>query len=388
MYDFDKTIIRRGSGCLKWDECPADDVIPLWVADMDFAVAPAIQKALEQRVAHGVFGYTHVDDDYFQAVISWFGRRHHWPIRRQEIVYTTGVVPALSATLQALTMPGEQVLMLSPDYNCFFSSIRNSGCQVLESVLVREGDTFSIDYDDIEAKCSLEKTTVLLLCNPHNPTGRVWTRDELLRLNDICLRHGVIVVSDEIHCELIMPGYTFQPFATVSDECRRNSVVLNSPSKAFNIAGLQIANIVCANKEWLRRIDRAVNINEVCDVNPFGPIALQAAYNESEDWLDELRDYLAANYQALCEYTAREMPALRVCRLEGTYLPWIDVSQTGLPADVLCRRLLTEARVWVNPGTMYGSESGQGYVRLNIACPRATLMEGLRRISAFLNAER
>ena len=379
-YDFDEIVERRGTGCVKWDESPSADIIPLWVADMDFKAAPAIEEAIRKRAEHGVFGYTYIDDDYYQAVISWFSRRHHWTIRREEILYTTGVVPAMSVAIKALTMPGEKVLILSPDYNCFFSSIRNNGCEVLESCLVKGEGGFTIDWSDFEAKCADEKTTVFLLCNPHNPTGRVWTLDELERMNDICLKHGVKVVSDEIHCELVMPGHRFQPFAAVSEACRLNSVILNSPSKSFNIAGLQTANIICAQPEWRRRIDRAININEVCDLNAFGPVALKAAYNESEDWLDELNEYLWGNYTALCDFVTKHMPQWKVCPLEGTYLVWVDITATGMTAQQYTDMLLQKARVWVNPGTMYGPLSGEGYIRLNIACPRSRLMEALSLI--------
>lgn len=379
-YNFDEIIERRGTNCVKWDESPSADTIPLWVADMDFRVAPAIQEALQRRVEHGVFGYNIVPESYYQAVISWFQRRHQWTIRREDILYTTAVVPAMSVVIKALTMPGEKVLILSPAYNCFFSSIRNNGCEVLESPLKRVDDTFEVDWQDFEAKCADEKTTLFLLCNPHNPCGRVWKREELQRMSDICRQHGVAVVSDEIHCELVMPGHTFVPFGTVTDEC----VVMNSPSKSFNTAGLQIANIITANATWRRRIDRAININEVCDVNPFGIVALQAAYNESEDWIDELNEYLWGNYLALCQFFAEHLPQFTVCKLEGTYLPWVDVSALGIPVDQLCDRLLTEGKVWVNPGTMYGPETGKGYIRINIACPRSQLMEGLRRIAVML----
>ena len=379
-YDFDELVERRGTGCVKWDEGPSHDVIPLWVADMDFKAAPAIQEAVRKRAEHGVFGYTVVGDDYFEAIISWFQRRHNWTILREEILYTTGVVPAMSVAIKALTMPGEKVLILSPDYNCFFSSVRNNGCEVLETILLRKGNTFEVDYEDFEMKCADEKTTVFLLCNPHNPCGRVWTKTELERMNDICMRHGVKVVSDEIHCELIMPGYKFQPFAAVSEQCRQNSVILNSPSKSFNIAGLQAANIICAQPEWRRRLDRAININEVCDLNPFGPVALIAAYNESEDWLDALREYLWRNYQTLCAFATEHLPKWKVCHLEGTYLPWVDITATEMTSQAYCDCLLSEAKVWVNPGTMYGHDSGEGYIRLNIACPRSRLLEALERI--------
>lgn len=386
-FHFDEPIDRRGTSCVKWDESPSADVIPMWVADMDFPVAPAIHEAIKKRAEHSIFGYTIVEEDYYEAVISWFLRRHQWTIQREEILYTTGVIPAMSCAIKALTMPGEKVLILSPDYNCFFSSIRNNGCEVSETILVKDGDSFVVDWEDFEQRCADEKTTVFLLCNPHNPTGRVWSKEELERMNTICMKYGVKVISDEIHGELIMPGYLFQPFATVNDACRQNSVILNSPSKSFNIAGLQTANIICSQPEWRRRIDRAINIHEVCDLNPFGPVALKAAYNESEEWIDELNQYLWDNYQALCQFFEKELPLCKVTQLEGTYLVWVDVTRYSNDVEKLCDDLLTRGKVWVNPGTMYGAESGKGYIRINIACPRSRMMEGLERIKETINHE-
>ena len=381
-YNFDETVVRRGTNCVKWDESPNEDVVPMWVADMDFRVAPAIQEALEKRVAHGVFGYNIVPESYYEAVISWFRRRHHWEIERSSILYTTAVVPAMSCVIKALTMPGEKVLILSPAYNCFFSSIRNNGCEVLESPLRPIANSFEVNWQDFEAKCADEKTTLFLLCNPHNPCGRVWRRDELQKMYNICKKHNVKVVSDEIHCELIMPGYEFVPFGTITDDC----VVMNSPSKNFNTAGLQIANIITKNPSWRRRIDRAININEVCDVNPFGIVALEAAYNESAEWLDELNQYLWGNYTYLCDFIGKSLPLLKVTRLEGTYLVWVDHSALGITTDELFNRLLNEAHVWVSPGTMYGPQTGEGFIRINIACPRSQLDEALQRIKACLNS--
>ena len=383
-FDFDTVINRRGTNSYKWDIVKEEDVIPLWVADMDFKAAPTILEALKKRVEHGVFGYTLVPDSYYEAIINWFARRHNWQIDRSWIIYTTGVVPAVSCAIKALTLPGEKVLIQTPDYNCFFSSIKNNGCEVAENELVRRGDSYEVDFEDFERQCADEKTTVFLLCNPHNPAGRVWTKEELERMNDICLTHGVRVISDEIHCELVMPGHRFTPFAAISDACRDNSVVLNSPTKAFNIAGLQIANIICADPAMRRRIDRAVNINEVCDVNPFGVVALQAAYNESEEWLDSLNHYIWGNYLALKEFIAKELPRLEVTRLEGTYLAWVDIKATGLTSDEAYGKLMKEGRVYVNSGTMYGRRAGEGYLRINLACPRATLLEGLKRMGGVL----
>lgn len=379
-YNFDEIVNRRGTNCVKWDVENEDGIIPMWVADMDFPAAPAIRKAVEARAKHGVYGYTIVPDSYYRAITSWFKRRHGWTIDKEWIIYTTGVIPAISAAIKALTMPGEQVLIQTPVYNCFFSSIKNQGCQILENPLKRNGNSYVVDWDDFERKCADEKTTVFLLCNPHNPSGRVWTKAELARMNEICLRHRVAVVSDEIHCELVMPGNKFTPFAAVNEDCKTNGVTLNSPTKNFNIAGLQIANIVCANPVWRRRIDRAINIFEVCDVNPFGPVALEAAYNNSENWMDELNEYLFANYQLLCDTFAKELPQYEVMRLEGTYLVWVDVRPSGLTSDEVTEKLLKEGKVQVNSGTMYGQTTGEGYIRINIACPRATLIEGLKRM--------
>jgi len=382
-YDFDEVIARQGTGCVKWDESPSTDVIPLWVADMDFAVAPAIQEAIKRRAQHPVFGYTYVQENYYAAVISWFQRRHGWKIKREWMLYTIGVVPAMSVAIKALTMPGERVLILSPDYNCFFSSIKNNGCEVAESVLRLNRNIqnrFEVDWQDFEAQCANEKTTVFLLCNPHNPTGRVWTREELQQMADICHRHGVRIVSDEIHCELIMPGHTFVPMGIVDED----AIILNSPSKSFNIAGLQMANIVCQDAATRRRLDRAININEVCDVNPFAPEAVKAAYNDSEEWIDALNRYLWDNYSALCDFVAHHLPQWKVMPLEGTYLVWVDVSACcDACCDSVatyCEELLEKAKVWLNPGTMYGPTSGEGYLRINIACPRSLLMEALERI--------
>lgn len=385
QYNFDKLTQRRGTNSYKWDETDNPDVIPVWVADMDFETAPCIVKALQERVAHGIFGYTFVPESYYEAVISWFQRRHHWRIDRSWIEYTSGVVPALSATIKALTQPGDKVLVQTPVYNCFFSSIRNNGCEIVESPLQRSANTYVINFDDLEQKLSHPAVKLFVLCNPHNPAGRVWTPDELRRMNDLCLRHNVRVVSDEIHCELTMPGYTYTPFASVNEACLNNSVTLNSPSKSFNTAGLQIANIISNDAAIRRRINRAININEVCDVNPFGVIALQAAYNEGEAWLEALKAYLYANYVALQNFFAEHLPQLPVTKLEGTYLVWVDISATGLDADTLTDRLLHEAKVMVNSGTMYGREAGKHFIRINIACPKARLMEALKRIKQDIN---
>ncbi len=376
---------RRGSGSYKWDSIPNPDMIPLWVADMDFKTAPCVIEALARRVDHGVFGYTLVDDSYYEALTGWFASRHGYDIDSRMVIYTSGVVPAISAIIKALARPGEGVIVQTPVYNCFFSSIRNNGCRIVESPLLRKDlspseFTYRIDFDDLERKAADPANTLLLLCNPHNPAGRIWSREELAKAAGICRRHGVRVVSDEIHCELTMPGLAYVPYATVDP----SGVICLSPSKAFNTAGLQIANIVCPDDSVRRAVDRAININEVCDVNPFGIAALKAAYTpEGAAWLDALRGYIAGNYELTREVITRELPGCPMATLEATYLPWIDVSALGIPSEELEEKLKTKAKVWVNCGEMYGRG---GFIRLNIACPRQRLREGLERICRFLGS--
>ena len=383
-YDFDKTIDRRATNSYKWDSAP-EGVLPMWVADMDFRTAPAIIDALQKRVAHGIFGYTRVPDAYYDAVTSWFSRRHGWDIDREWIIYTSGVVPAVSAVIKAMTVPGDKVIVQTPVYNCFFSSIRNNGCEIVSNPLRRTADTYEMDFDALERCAADPRAKVMLLCNPHNPAGRVWTPDELTRLGNICLRNGVTVVADEIHCELVYQGFKYTPFASLSDAFLHRSVTCVSPSKAFNIAGLQIANIVAFDNDLRSRIDKAININEVCDVNPFGVAATIAAYNEGEEWLNQLVDYLHGNYEAMAEFCRRELPEFPITRLEGTYLVWMDCSSLGMSSDALEHALLEDARLWLNAGTMYGAE-GEGYMRWNIACPRSVMLDGLNRFLNFVRS--
>ena len=396
-YDFETAPRRRGSGSYKWDSDLPDGVsltpeqrervIPLWVADMDFPAAPFIQDALRRRVEHGVFGYTKVQDSYYEALIRWFGQRHGLLLERDWIQYTTGVVPALSAVIKALADPGSGVIVQTPVYNCFFSSIRNNGCRIVDVPLLRhalpDGSfTYGFDLDGLEKACACPDNRLLLLCNPHNPAGRVWTGSELAAVGETARRHGVIVVSDEIHCEIVRPGLKYLPFAAVSAADLHASVTLCSPSKSFNTAGLQIANIICDRPEWRTRIDRAINDNEICDVNPFGPVALEAAYSEEgARWLETLNALIWRHYDALVERFRRELPSLPVCLMEGTYLAWVDVSALGLPSGQVEAELLRNEQVWVNAGSMYGAE---GYIRINLACPTALLLEGLDRVVAGL----
>lgn len=387
-YDFSRPTDRRGTDSYKWDSAPEADIIPLWVADMDFETFPGITEALQRRVAHGIFGYTRVPEAYYEAVCRWFGKRHGWHINREDIIYTSGVVPAVSAVIKALTLPGDQVIVQGPVYNCFFSSIRNNGCEMVSNSLIynKEELRYEIDFDDLERKLKHERTRLMLLCNPHNPGGRVWTRDELTRVAELCHKYGVRVVSDEIHCELTLYDNEYVPFGSLPDELSRGSITCCSPSKAFNTAGLQIANIVCRDAEVRNRIDRAININEVCDVNPFGVIALQAAYSdEGYEWLTQLRKYISANYDLLLERFARELPKCKVMRMEGTYLAWIDCSELHISSDEIEEMLMHENKVWVNAGSMYGAE-GAAFIRINMACTSELLNEGITRIVNGLGA--
>lgn len=384
-YNFDEIIPRRNTNSVKWDEAAQDDIIPLWVADMDFRVLPQITEALRQRVDHGVFGYTHVPDSYYESVIRWFKDRHGLQgVKQSDIIYTSGVVPAISAIVRGLTLPGDKVLVQTPVYNCFFSSIRNQGCLVEENHLVYKNNTYVVDWDDFERKCADSRVRIFLLCNPHNPAGRVWKKEELQRMGEICQKHDVFVISDEIHCELVMPGNDYTPFASLSDDFLKNSATCVAPTKAFNIAGLQIANIIVKDRTKRERIDRAINIHEVCDVNPFGVIATEAAYTEEgAEWLRQLNTYLFANYQFLCDFFSKHFPSLEVVKLEGTYLVWVDCSSLGKSSTEIVNNLYRHG-VWMNDGVMYGENQG-AFIRINIACPRKILEEGLLRMEKALH---
>ena len=385
-YNFDEIIPRRNTNSVKWDEAAQDDIIPLWVADMDFRVLPQITGALRQRVDHGVFGYTHVPDSYYESVIRWFEDRHGLQgVKPSDIIYTSGVVPAISAIVRGLTLPGDKVLVQTPVYNCFFSSIRNQGCLVEENHLVYKNNTYVVDWDDFERKCADSRVRIFLLCNPHNPAGRVWKKEELQRMGEICQKHDVFVISDEIHCELVMPGNEYTPFASLSDGFLKNSATCVAPTKAFNIAGLQIANIIVKDRNKRERIDRAINIHEVCDVNPFGVVATEAAYTEEgAEWLRQLNTYLFANYRFLCDFFSKHFPSLEVVNLEGTYLVWVACSSLGKSSTEIVNNLYRHG-VWMNDGVMYG-ENQRAFIRINIACPRKILEEGLLRMEKALHS--
>lgn len=409
-YNFDEMTVRRGTSCVKWDApSPAgpisENVIPMWVADMDFKAAPAIQEAVRKRAEQGIFGYTHVPDSYFESSINWWQRRRGWHTQKDWYIPIDGIVPGMSIVIEAVThyevaggkvvrKPNDgkgpngelpKVIIQTPAYNCFFSAVRNQGCELVENPLIydTEGDapTWYLDFEDLEKKCADPMVKALLFCNPHNPCGRVWPKEDLLKVAEICRRHGVIVISDEIHCELEMPGCHFTPMASLSPEIQDNTIQMGSPSKSFNIAGLEISNIITSRKDWKMMIDKVINIYEHCDLNPFGIVALQAAYDEGEDWLKELNQYLWDNYLELVNLFEDEIPDVLVSKLEGTYLAWIDVRSVGLPTEEIEKSLIENEHVWINSGVMYGKE---GFMRINIACPRTRLLAGIERIAQGL----
>nr|WP_319400711.1 MalY/PatB family protein [uncultured Carboxylicivirga sp.] len=385
-YNFDEVVNRKGSNSYKWDTNRNNEVLPMWVADMDFKTAPPIIEALTQRVQHGVFGYANVPDAYYNAVIDWFERRHQFPIEKDWMIYTIGVVPAVSAIILAMTQPGDKVIVQEPVYNCFFSSIRNNQCESVSNDLIYSNGKYSIDFDDLEAKAADPKAKVMLLCNPHNPAGRVWTKEELARIGEICFRNNVFVVSDEIHCDLVHPGHKHIPFASLGQQFLENSATCIAPSKTFNLAGLQVANIVAYDADIRQKIDKAININEVCDISPFAITSLIAAYTnpESEKWLDDLKQYLWENSQIVKEFFAENLPQFPILPLEATYLMWIDCSVLNLTSDELLDKMIEVENIRLNEGIIYG-KAGEGFMRLNIACPKETLREGLQRTKRALD---
>ena len=389
-YDFDTIIIRRGTDCEKWDSL-ADGVLPLWVADMDFRAAPAIVDALKRRANEGVFGYAHPPTVWHESLARWLARRHGWEIELDTVLDTTGVIPALAATIRAFCKPGDKVIIQPPVYNCFYTVIRDQGCTIVENRLRRvpvsdgtEGDfSYEIDFEDLERKAADAK--LLVLSNPHNPAGRAWRMDELRRVGEICLRHGVFVASDEIHADLQMPGSRHVPFASLGGDFAQNSATFWSATKAFNLAGLQTAAVICANAAARERIRHALRVNRTGELNVFGFVASKTAWDECAPWLDELRDYLHGNYTALLAFVRDRLPALQVAKLEATYLAWVDTTSLGVSSAELARRLEHEAKVKFSPGAIYGEEDGSSFLRVNLACPRATLHEALERTAGFID---
>lgn len=379
MFDFNTPVNRRGTYSVKWDKCCDCEELPLWIADMDFRTSPAIIEALHKRVDHGIFGYTCPGDEYYEAIDKWFTRRHQWSIPREQVIYTTGVVPATSAAIKGLTKPGDGVVIMTPVYTCFFSSIRNNDCEIVESPLKIENNVYVIDFENLEEKLSRPTSKILLLCNPHNPGGRVWSADELRRVDELCQKHDVIILSDEIHNEIVMPGYKYTPIANVA---KSKYVAMVSPSKSFNTAGLHLANIVSPFEDLRAKVDRAININETCDVGPFGVEALIAAYNFGEPWLNAMIDYVHKNYIYLCD-ELKEFENLKIMHLEGSYLAWIDISRLGMKSEEVTDKLHLDCKILFHPGTAYGQD-GEGFIRINMATSRIILAEAIGRFKNWL----
>ncbi len=379
MYDFETPVDRRGSGAIKWDI--ADGELPMWIADMDFAAAPAIREAIEKRAAHGVFGYTYVTDDWYDAYINWWSRHHGFRMEKDWLIFTTGVVPAISSIVRKLTTPAEKVLVQTPVYNIFFNSIVNNGRFIEESPLVYEGGEYHIDFDRLETQLADKQVRMMILCNPHNPVGKIWDRETLARIGELCAKHHVVVVSDEIHCDIVTPGSGYVPFASVSETCRNNSVACIAPTKAFNIAGINTAAVVVPDESLRQRVDRGLNTDEVAEPNVFAVPAAVAAFNESEGWLDGLCAHVAENKNILYKYIDSEIPMLRAVRGDATYLAWVDISEITDDSEDFCDYLRRETGLFLNAGGHYG-ESGNRFVRMNLACPKSTLCDGLARLKA------
>lgn len=384
MYDFDTVIDRRHTFSLKYDFAEergcAPDVLPFWIADMDFRTAPCVTDALARAVAHGIYGYSDMEDTYFAAVHRWFRQQFHWDTKREWLVKTAGVVPALNAAVRAFTRPDDAVLIQPPVYQCFESAIRNNGRRVVKSPLIRRGQKYSMnDLGDIERKIVENNVRLSLLCSPHNPTGRVWTREELSQYSAICRRHHVRIIVDEIHCDFTYPGYRHTAFGTLSDADAMNAVICTAPTKTFNISGLQDANIWIPNPEMREAFQRELTACGAIHPNLFGLVAGRAAYTGGKAWLEELKEYLLRNLNYVRNFLSANLPYIKLVEPEGTYLLWLDFRYYGLKDSALEQKLLSDARLWVNMGHIFGSE-GSGYVRLNIACPRATLEEGMNRL--------
>ena len=378
-FDFDAVVDRRNTGSLKWDV--SEHELPMWVADMDFPTAPAIRAALERRVAHGVFGYSVVPDQWADAYIDWWRERHNFQMERDWLIFCTGVVPAISSAVRKLTTPGENVLIQTPVYNIFFNSIVNNGRNVLESPLAYEGGEYSIDFERLEQDLADPQTSLMILCNPHNPVGKIWDQDTLARIGELCWKHRVTVLSDEIHCDLTDPGREYVPFASASEHCRENSVTCIAPTKCFNIAGLQTAAVSVPNPFLRHKVWRGLNTDEVAEGNVFAVDAAVAAFREGGPWLDELREYIYANKQAVKKFLERELPMIRLVPSEATYLLWLDCGKLTEDARRLADAIREKTGLYLSEGGQYG-KTGERFLRLNIACPRSLLWDGLERLKA------
>lgn len=381
-YDFDTVLDRRQTHSLKWDRCLVefglDDVIPMWVADMDFAAPPEVVHAIQRRAAHGAYGYASVPESFWASAIDWLRERHGWTIDRQWLARAPGVVPALSLCINAFTQPGDGVVVQTPVYYPFFHAVERNGRRLVRNALAAGPFGYRMDLDDLERRID-ERTRLLILCSPHNPVGRVWTREELAQLGDICVRRDLLVLSDEIHMDLALPGHAHVPLATISPALAARTVTLLAPSKTFNVAGLNTSLVVASNPDLLARFTTAFDAAGLLIASLFGIVALEAAYRHGADWLDQLLGYLAANVDFTERFFRERIPELLLIRPEGTYLALIDCRALGMPQHELDDFFLRRARVYFDSGSWFGEEA-VGFERINLACPRKTLAEALERI--------
>ena len=376
MFDFDFNPERRGTNSLKWDV--ADGELPMWVADMDFATAPAVIKAIERRASHGVYGYTIVPDEWYGAIIGWWKKRHSFTIEKEWLQFCTGIVPAISCLVKRITNQGDNIAVLTPAYDIFYHSIENAGRHTLECRLEYKEGKYEINFKALEEALSDPLTTMLIFCNPHNPTGNIWTKEELARVGALCKKHGVVVLSDEIHCDLTAPDFEYTPFASVSEECREISITCISASKAFNIAGLQSAAVAVPNKHLRKKVVRGLNSDEVAEPNCFAIEGTVAAFTEGEGWLEGLRAYLAQNREYVYNYLNKNLPVVHPVKSNATYLIWIDCSEITDDSEGLCEFIRERTGLILSNGSQYRGD-GAHFVRLNTACSRKKLEDGLNR---------
>lgn len=375
-FDFDKITDRRNTGSVKWDESP--DALPMWVADMDFPTAPAVSEAIAERAAHPIYGYTDIPDEWYAAYSNWWERRHGIRYEKDELIFCTGVIPAISTAVRKLTTPAEKVVVMTPVYNIFFNSTLNNGRVLVECPLAYDGLNYSIDFERLEMTLADPQVTLLIMCNPHNPVGKIWTKDELAKVGELCRKNGVIVISDEIHCDLTDPGHEYTPFASASDICREISITCLAPTKTFNIAGIQTAAVAVKNRFLYNKMHRALNTDEVAEANVFAVPAAVAAFTKGEEWLNELRAYIAENKRIVCDFIKNEIPDMWVTPSKATYLLWLGCGKIA-PSREFADHLRKNAGLFLTAGAVYGG-SGDNFLRMNIACPRAVVEEGLRRL--------
>lgn len=380
-YNFDQVVERRNTNSIKWDYVEnmfgAADLLPLWVADMDFQVPEAIVEAVTMRAAHGVYGYTAIPDSVYQAICKWVEKRHGWRIEKSWIGFTSGVVTALNIAVHAFTKPGDKVLIQSPVYRPFFMAIENNGRQIVNSPLKLVNGKYQIDFVELEKQFD-SRVKMMILCNPHNPVGRVWTKEELERLGELCLKHNVVILSDEIHSDFIYPGHKHISLASLSEDLAQNTITCIAPNKTFNVAGLSTGAVVIPNTQLKTQFDIALE-NAAVKTNLFGIIAMEAAYRFGEEWLDELLKYLEGNRQFLAQFIEERIPQIHLIQPEGTFLTWLDCRELGMEPAELRRFMIEKAKVGLNDGVWFGP-GGEGFQRLNIGCPRSIIQEALERI--------